>query len=53
VRTVIVDGRIVMEDRELKTVDEAKILAQCQQSSEALIAKCGVNPIHTLRWKVV
>ncbi|MCC7483457.1 MAG: amidohydrolase [Burkholderiales bacterium] len=53
VHTAIVDGRIIMEDREMKTVDEEKILAECQRTSEELIRKCGVNPIHTLRWKVV
>jgi len=53
VRTVIVDGRIIMEDREMRMVDESKILDECQRTSTDLIRKCGVNPIHTLRWKVV
>ena len=52
VQTVIVDGRVVMENREMVDVDERKILAECQKTSEALIRKCGVNPFHTLRWKV-
>jgi len=53
VQTVIVDGRIVMEDREIKTVDERMILAECQRTSAALLKQAGVNPMHTLRWKVV
>lgn len=53
VQTVIIDGRIVMEDREIKTVDEEKTLAECQKTSAAMLKKAGVNPMHTLRWKVV
>lgn len=53
VQTVIVDGRIIMEDREMKTMDEEKVLAECQKTSEALLKEAGVNAMHTLRWKVV
>lgn len=53
VQTVIVDGRIVMEDREIKTVDEGKILGECQRTSEEMLRRGEVNTLHTLRWKVV
>lgn len=52
VETVIIDGRFVMENREIKTVDEEEILAKCQERSKYILKKSGVNPIHTMRWKV-
>ena len=52
VQTVIIDGRIVMEDREIKTVDEEKVLAKCQELGKGILQRSGVNPINT-RWKVV
>ncbi len=36
VQTVIVDGKIVMKDRELLTLDKAEIVAQVQRSMERL-----------------
>lgn len=37
VRTVIVDGKIVMEDRVIKTVDEQEILEQCRAIAARLV----------------
>lgn len=34
VKTVIIDGRIIMEERELKTVDEKTVLAEAQEAAE-------------------
>jgi hypothetical protein len=34
-------------------VDEEKILADCQRTAEEMVRTCGVNPMHTLRWKVL
>lgn len=52
VQTVIIDGRIVMEDREIKTLDEEKVLAECQELGKGILKRSGVNPLNT-RWKVV
>lgn len=43
VELVMVDGRILMEDRQVKTVDEAEALSHAQQEAEALVirAKAG------------
>jgi len=49
---VIIDGRIVVGNREIKTVDEEKVLAKCQELSKGILERSGANPIHT-RWKVV
>lgn len=38
VRAVVVDGRPVMVDRELVTLDEARIIAQCQDRARRLTA---------------
>jgi len=39
VHTVIVDGRIVVEDREIITVDEASILAEANKRAEVALTK--------------
>jgi 5-methylthioadenosine/S-adenosylhomocysteine deaminase len=52
VETVLIDGRIVMENREIKTVDEEKILARVKKSSEGVLKRTGVSPFNT-RWKVL
>ena len=52
VETVIVDGRIVMEQYEVKTVDEKQVLARCQELANAIVNRTGVHPDHT-RWQVV
>jgi cytosine/adenosine deaminase-related metal-dependent hydrolase len=52
VKTAIIDGKIVMEDREIKTVDEAKILSSCQALSRRILQQNGINPINTF-WRVV
>jgi 5-methylthioadenosine/S-adenosylhomocysteine deaminase len=41
VRTVIVDGRLVMRDRHILTVDEPEVLRQAQQAATALVARLG------------
>ncbi len=52
VQTVIIDGNIVMENREIKTVDEEEVLSKCQELTKGILERSGVNPVHT-RWKVV
>ncbi|MEM3061477.1 MAG: amidohydrolase family protein, partial [Candidatus Bathyarchaeia archaeon] len=39
VETVIVDGKIIMEDRIVKTLDESEVLEKAQEASENLIKK--------------
>ena len=39
VRTVIINGQTVMKDRNLLTMDEAKVLAEAQRCTEALLAR--------------
>lgn len=41
VKTVIVDGQILMLDRELKTIDKASIIAEIQEQKERLTQKSG------------
>jgi cytosine/adenosine deaminase-related metal-dependent hydrolase len=44
VDTVIVDGKILMEKREVKTVDEKDVLERAQIEAETVIEKCGLHP---------
>lgn len=44
VDTVIVDGRILMKDKELLVVDEKAILAQARKVCSDLFARAGVKP---------
>jgi len=43
VRTVIIDGRVVMRDRELLTLDEEEILARAREISREIVASWGSN----------
>lgn len=52
VEMVVIDGKIVMEDREIKTVDEGAILSKCKDLSQGILQRSGVTSVHT-RWKVV
>ncbi len=52
VQTVIIDGKIVMENRQISTVDEDKVLAKIRGLSRGLLERSGVSSINT-RWKVV
>jgi 5-methylthioadenosine/S-adenosylhomocysteine deaminase len=38
VRDVIVDGRIVLRDRRLETMEEAEVVAQCTRRSRRILA---------------
>ena len=42
VRTVIVDGRVLMRDRELMTLNEAQVRSQANEEAEKLFARAGV-----------
>ena len=42
VHTVLVDGRIVVEDGHMTTLDEAGLWARCQQAGESITARSGL-----------
>ena len=52
VETVVIDGNIIMEHREIKTVDEEMVLRRCQDLSKGILNRSGVTGINT-RWKIV
>jgi hypothetical protein len=43
VETVIVDGRVVMEDRRVLTVDEPAALDAGEREARALVARAGLD----------
>ena len=43
VRTVIIDGRVVMRDRVLLTLDEAEIFARAREMAREIVASWGAN----------
>ena len=43
VATVVVDGRICMEDRRVLTVDEAMTLGEAQRATETMLARTGFD----------
>ena len=49
VRTVIVDGRVVLENGAFTRIDEARLLAQINHGSRALFARMGVA-VEANRW---
>ena len=48
--TVIVDGKIVMERRHVKTIDESEVIARIKQLSRGVEARSGVKP--PTRWPI-
>jgi cytosine/adenosine deaminase-related metal-dependent hydrolase len=51
VDTTIVDGRILMENRELKTIDLDEVRAKCRELAPKLIERANVKPVS--RWPIV
>ena len=43
VRTVIIDGKIVMENRQIKTLDENSIIQKVQRLSEEILERCNLR----------
>lgn len=43
VRTVIVNGEVVMQDRRIATVDEPEVLRRAQQAAERVVRATGLN----------
>src|SRR5262249_50923937 len=50
VETSIVDGRILMEDRRLTTIDLGEVHARCRELAPKLAARANVKP--SSRWPV-
>ncbi len=44
VDTVIVDGKMVMEERNVKTLDEREIIQQARERASALLERTGLKP---------
>jgi 5-methylthioadenosine/S-adenosylhomocysteine deaminase len=42
--TVVINGRVVVQNRGLQTVDEEEILRRSQKVAQRLIARAGINP---------
>jgi cytosine/adenosine deaminase-related metal-dependent hydrolase len=49
--TVIVDGKIVMEHREVKTIDEREVVARIKELARGVEVRSGVKP--PTRWPIV
>lgn len=52
VHTVVIDGRIVMRNREILTMDERAIVAEARRRTPEIAARAGVSPTRP-RWPVV
>jgi 5-methylthioadenosine/S-adenosylhomocysteine deaminase len=48
VRDVIVDGRVVMRDRKVLTVDETEVLESSDEMSRRIIERAGLAPFMTI-----
>jgi 5-methylthioadenosine/S-adenosylhomocysteine deaminase len=48
VDTVIIDGKIIMENRIVKTLDESRVLQQASERGHKLLEKAGIKV--TSRW---
>jgi 5-methylthioadenosine/S-adenosylhomocysteine deaminase len=44
VRTVLVDGRILLDDRRVTTVDEGEVLIRAERLSRACLARAALSP---------
>jgi cytosine/adenosine deaminase-related metal-dependent hydrolase len=51
VKTMIVDGQVVMRNRMLQTLDERKVLDQAREAGERIAARAGLEPRSA--WPVV
>ena len=49
VDTVLVNGNVLMENRQVKTVDEAEVLDFAQRETEAMLDRTGLRPLLELR----
>jgi 5-methylthioadenosine/S-adenosylhomocysteine deaminase len=47
VRTVLIDGRVVLRDGELTTLDEREVIGEATEEARELSARAGVSPTAT------
>jgi 5-methylthioadenosine/S-adenosylhomocysteine deaminase len=52
VETVIIDGTVVMENREIRTVDVSTVLARAQSAAEAIVARLPYRSELRPTWRV-
>jgi 5-methylthioadenosine/S-adenosylhomocysteine deaminase len=50
--TLIVDGRIIMEERRVLTMDEEAVLKESQAVAESLVRRAGLERLSAPRWPV-
>jgi len=50
--TLIVDGRIIMEERRVLTMDEEAVLKESQAVAESLVRRAGLERLTAPRWPV-
>lgn len=51
VDTVIIDGKIIMQNRRILTVDEERILEEAEKRGFNVIKRAGIKPI--IHWKII
>jgi 5-methylthioadenosine/S-adenosylhomocysteine deaminase len=53
VDTVLIDGKLVMENREILTVDEHSTLVEAQESAERLLHNTGISNLRSRPWRPI
>ncbi|MBI2184317.1 MAG: amidohydrolase family protein [Thaumarchaeota archaeon] len=53
VATVIVDGEILMENRQVKTLNEPELLEEGQRVAEGIIQRAGLQRFAQPRWRII
>jgi 5-methylthioadenosine/S-adenosylhomocysteine deaminase len=49
--TVIIDGKVVMQNRKIETVDESEILSRAQKAAEEVAERAGLTAFTKPKWK--
>lgn len=53
VDTVLIDGKVVMQNREILTVDEHSVLVSAQESAERLLHYSGISELRSRPWRSI
>lgn len=53
VDTVIIDGKVIMENRKILTVNEEEILRKAQKAAERVIEKAGLTKKLSSKWHIL
>lgn len=53
VRTVIVDGRVVLDEGTVPGIDEADLIARAQRAADALVQRAGISHLKRRPWRSV